>query len=194
MTDSLSTKEKKILLAIARDALGKAVRGEHLSKIDLSALPEKLREDGASFVTLTIDGSLRGCIGALEAYQPLAQDVQEHAVAAGMQDHRFPVVKPVELPQIRIEVSYLTPPSPLVYQTPEALPEKLRPGVDGVILQDGYRRATFLPQVWEQLPDPAQFLSQLCRKMGASADLWRQKMLDVQTYQVQEFHEQETRA
>ena len=193
MTEPLTTKQKQILLAIARDALGKAVRGEHLAKIDLAALPEKLREDGASFVTLTIDGNLRGCIGALEAYQPLALDVQEHAVAAAMQDHRFPVVKPAELPLIQIEVSYLTPPNPLNYEKPESLPEKLRPGVDGVILQDGYRRATFLPQVWEQLPDPVLFLSQLCRKMGASADLWRQKLLDVQTYQVQEFREQETR-
>ncbi len=192
MTKPLTTKEQKILLAIARDALGKAVRGEHLEKTDLAALTEKLCEKGASFVTLTIDGKLRGCIGALEAYQPLALDVQEHAVAAAMQDHRFPVVKPAELPLIRIEISYLTPPKPLPYETPEALLKKLRPGLDGVILRDGYRRATFLPQVWEQLPEPTLFLSQLCQKMGASADLWRQKILDVQTYEVQKFYEQDT--
>ena len=134
-------------------------------------------------------GDLRGCIGALEAYQPLAEDVREHAVAAALNDYRFPPVQVAELNGISLEVSRLTAPVPLEYTSPEDLVAKLRPGVDGVILRDGGRRATFLPQVWEKLPDAENFLANLCHKMGASPDLWRRKHLEVLTYQVEEFHE-----
>jgi AmmeMemoRadiSam system protein A len=189
MTDHLNSTEQDILLKIAREALDASVQGEPLPKINLSALPEPLQANGASFVTLTIEGQLRGCIGALEAYQPLAQDVQEHAVAAALQDYRFPNVRPTELSFINIEVSVLTPRKPLAYKDPQDLIKKLRPGIDGVVLQDGYNQATFLPQVWDQIPNPEQFLSQLCMKMGASSDLWRTKHIQVYTYQVQEFQE-----
>lgn len=189
MTQHLNKPEQEILLTIAREALVNAVHYEPLPEIDLSHLPESLQEDGASFVTLTINERLRGCIGALEAYQPLAKDVQEHAVAAGMQDFRFPNVQPEELPSINIEVSVLTPKSSVSYTDPEDLLNKIDPGVDGVVLQDGFRKATFLPQVWEKIPDPKQFLSQLCLKMGASGDLWRKKPLTVFSYQVEEFSE-----
>ncbi len=189
MTNHLNQAEQGILLRIAREALDSSVRGEPLPAIPLPALPEPLQENGASFVTLTIEGQLRGCIGALEAYQPLALDVQEHAVAAALQDYRFPNVRPTELSFIEIEVSVLTPRSPLAYDSPQDLIQKLRPGIDGVVLQDGFRKATFLPQVWDQISDPEQFLSQLCLKMGANADLWRTKHIQVFTYQVQEFQE-----
>ncbi len=189
MTEPLDSTEQKTLLTIAREALEASVRGEPLPNIDLSTLPEPLQVNGASFVTLTIEGQLRGCIGALEAYQPLAKDVQEHAVAAALQDYRFPNVRPTELSFINIEVSVLTPRSPLEYTDPQDLVKKLRPGIDGVVLQNGYSKATFLPQVWDQIPNPEQFLSQLCLKMGASSDLWRKKHIQVFTYQVQEFHE-----
>ncbi len=189
MTNHLNQAEQGILLRIAREALDSSVRGEPLPAIPLPALPEPLQENGASFVTLTIEGQLRGCIGALEAYQPLALDVQEHAVAAALQDYRFPNVRPTELSFIEIEVSVLTPRSPLAYDSPQDLIQKLRPGIDGVVLQDGFRKATFLPQVWDQISDPERFLSQLCLKMGANADLWRTKHIQVFTYQVQEFQE-----
>ncbi len=189
MSKRINKPEQEILLKIARQALEKAVMGEPLPKINLPLLPPTLQEDGASFVTLTINGRLRGCIGTLEAYQPLAKDVQEHAVAAALQDPRFPMVRPVELPKIQIEISVLSPRVPLQFDDPKDLLEKIRPNVDGVVLQDGLRKATFLPQVWEKLPDPELFLSHLCRKMGSSADLWRKKPLDVYIYQVQEFHE-----
>ncbi len=189
MTDKLNEAEQEILLKIAREALDKSVRGEALPQVDLPALPPALQKEGASFVTLTVGGQLRGCIGALEAYQPLALDVQEHAMAAALQDYRFPNVRPDELASIDIEVSVLTPRSPLDYTGPDDLIAKLRPGVDGVVLQDGFRKATFLPQVWDQLPHPEQFLSQLSLKMGSPADVWRKKPLKVFTYQVQEFHE-----
>ncbi len=189
MTRPLTPSEQNLLLQIARQALENAVRGKPLPELNLNELPEALQELGASFVTLTIDRHLRGCIGALDPYQPLAKDVQEHAVAAGLQDFRFPRVTPDELPRIEIEVSALTPRKPLKYTSPEELATKLRPKVDGVILQDVFKKATFLPQVWEKLPEPVEFLTHLCLKMGSPGDLWRKKHLDVYTYQVQEFHE-----
>lgn len=189
MPEKLTETEKEILLKLARAALEKAVRGENLPPLNLSTLTPDLRSEGASFVTLTIHGQLRGCIGALEPYQPLAADVLEHAVAAALEDTRFPPVTPRELPQIHLEISRLTRPQPLQYNDAKDLLSKLRPGLDGVILRDGYHRATFLPQVWEQLPDKEEFLSHLCQKMGASPSAWRSKHLEVQTYQVEEFHE-----
>jgi AmmeMemoRadiSam system protein A len=189
MSEKLSAEEKLTLLQLAREALESGVRGKSLPAPDPTHLTPLLRAEGAAFVTLTVRGQLRGCIGSLQPYQPLADDVREHAIAAALQDYRFPPVRPDELPRIRIEVSRLTLPQPLAYTDAEDLLAKLRPGIDGVILRDGSRRATFLPQVWEQLPDKAEFLSHLCAKMGAASNLWRHKHLDVQIYQVEEFHE-----
>ncbi len=190
MDAQLTPDEKKQLLRLARQALEAGVRGELPEPLRLEELSPALRQNGASFVTLTRHGQLRGCIGALEAYQPLAQDVQEHAIAAALNDYRFPQVGPLELPDIEIEISRLTPPQPLPYTDADDLLAKLRPGIDGVTLRDSMgRRATFLPQVWRQLPDKAEFLSHLCQKMGASPDAWRGGHLTVHTYQVEEFHE-----
>jgi len=186
---NLTDEEKKILVRLAREALEAAVRKQPAPQLDGQELTRVLQEPGASFVTLTIRGMLRGCVGTLEPYQSLAEDVCEHAVAAGLQDFRFPVVRPEELAQIEIEVSRLTKPQPLQYTTPDSLVEKLRPGVDGVVLRDGLRRATFLPQVWEQLPNPVEFLEHLCTKMGADPKAWKRKKLEVLVYQVEEFHE-----
>ncbi len=189
MDDKLSQSERQTLLQLARQALEHGVRGIDLPPIDETSLTPALRAGGASFVTLTVDGNLRGCIGALEPYQSLADDVREHAVAAALEDYRFPQVQEDELPNIDIEISRLTVPVPLEYITPDDLLAKLRPGVDGVILRDGFRRATFLPQVWEKVPEKAAFLSNLCYKMGASPASWQRKHLEVLIYQVEEFHE-----
>ena len=189
MDDPLTNEEKQTLLRLARSSLESRVRGAEAPRVDLDSVSPRLRADGASFVTLTIDGELRGCIGALEARQPLAADVAEHAVAAALDDPRFAPVRPDELTSIDVEVSRLTAPRDLEYRDPADLITKLRPGVDGVILRDGPRRATFLPQVWEKLPDKAEFLDHLCAKMGARSDAWRTGHLQVQTYQVEEFHE-----
>ncbi len=185
--DKLTPEERAELLRIARQALEDGVLRNHLDPIDLSGLSPVLQADGASFVTLTRKGELRGCIGALEAHQPLAQDVREHAIAAALQDYRFPPVSPEELPEIDIEISRLTPLQALDYGTSEDLLKCLHPGVDGVVLKYAGRRATFLPQVWEKISDPAVFLSYLCQKMGASPDLWQHKKLEVFTYRVEEF-------
>jgi AmmeMemoRadiSam system protein A len=188
-TDCLSEAEKGVLLSLARQALEYAVHGQKLPPLDLKELSPRLQVEGASFVTLTKSGELRGCIGALEPYQPLAQDVREHAIAAALEDYRFPPVQPAELPDITIEVSRLTQPQPLDYASPEDLLAKLRPGLDGVVLRDGWHRATFLPQVWEKVPDPSEFLDHLCYKMGEQPDVWRKRSLEVLIYQVEEFHE-----
>jgi AmmeMemoRadiSam system protein A len=187
--DRLTDVEKDFLLRLARESLTCGVNRFPLPRLDLENLSETLRQPGASFVTLTKHGQLRGCIGALEPYQPLAEDVREHAVAAALEDWRFPNVAPGELTAIHIEVSRLTAPARLEYEKPEDLLTLLRPGVDGVVLRDGSRRATFLPQVWEQIPNTPAFLGQLCQKMGAAPDLWKRKKLDVFVYQVEEFHE-----
>ncbi|HUV15356.1 MAG TPA: AmmeMemoRadiSam system protein A [Pelolinea sp.] len=187
--DSLTSKERKLLLEIARDAIQSAVKKKPFKKIDPNSLPEKLRTDGVSFITLTISGRLRGCIGALEAFQPLAVDVQEHAAAAATEDYRFPPVSEEELPLLEIEISRLTPTAKIAFDSPNDLLNKIRPGVDGVVIKDGMRRATFLPQVWEKVSTPDEFFAHLCIKMGAHPDLWREKNLDVFTYQVEKFKE-----
>lgn len=189
----LTSEEQQILLKIARQSLVASVHRRSLLPLELASLPARLQELGATFVTLTIAGQLRGCIGALEAQLPLAEDVREHAIAAALHDFRFNPVQPEELAHIEIEISRLTAPAPLQYNGPQDLIARLRPGVDGVVLRDGLRKSTFLPQVWEKLPDPAEFLSHLCQKMGAPADLWQHKPLEVSIYQVEEFHERARR-
>ena len=182
----LSPEECSILIKQARRAIGDVVCTGQFQHLDLDAYPESLREPGATFVTLTRRRKLRGCVGTLEAILPLIEDVCEHAAAAAVRDYRFPPVRPEELPEIEIEISRLTQPQPLDYRCPEDLLALLRPGIDGVILHDGFARATFLPQVWEKLPDPISFLSYLCQKMGSEPLLWQAKKLQVFTYQVEE--------
>jgi AmmeMemoRadiSam system protein A len=185
----LSQEERTQLLTLARQSITDCVQGNKYSNPNLEAIHPGLREFGSTFVTLTIGGELRGCIGGLEAKKSLAEDVVEHAIAAAMHDYRFPPLSIEELNDVEIEISRLTPPEPLSYKDPEDLLSKLRPGIDGVILQSGMRRATFLPQVWDKITDPAEFLDYLCSKMGASTDLWRRKKVEILIYQVEEFHE-----
>jgi uncharacterized protein len=187
--DALSEEEKRNLLHVARESLELGIRGEKLPPLNPGSLTPRLRESGASFITLTIQGNLRGCIGALEPYQSLAEDVREHTLAAAREDPRFPPVTPKELDKIEIEISRLTPPEKLEYSDSQDLLARLRPNVDGVIVRDGFRRATFLPQVWEKIPGKADFLDNLCMKMGVAPNTWQQRHLDVLIYQVEEFHE-----
>ena len=189
LTDQLTIEEKRTLLELARDALEEGVGGQPLSPLDFNTLSSRLIEPGATFVTLTINHELRGCIGALEATLALAEDVRVHAVAAALDDYRFPAVREEEVSKIKIEISRLTPPKLLSFDNPEKLLEQIRPGLDGVVLQQGDRRATFLPQVWEKVPEVKVFLSMLCRKMGVPSDQWRSTKLQVFTYQVEEFQE-----
>ena len=185
----LTAEEREMLLKFARASVTAAVSRMPFPAPEAEQLTPAIRELGASFVTLTCQDELRGCIGTLEAYQPLALDVIEHAAAAASEDYRFSPVQLREVPKLQIEISRLTPPQSLSYSKPGELSGLLRPSIDGVILRDGVRLATFLPQVWEKLPDPAAFLSHLCDKMGIPSDMWRRKLFTVSTYQVEEFHD-----
>jgi uncharacterized protein len=189
MQQNVNEEDRQILLELARRSLECASRQRPLPSIKLEEYSNALQQNSASFVTLTIQGALRGCIGTLEAYQPLVKDVISHAASATVEDYRFHPVSPNEVQQISIEISVLTSPVKMTYLTTAELLSQLIPGETGVILKDGRRRATFLPQVWDQLPDKQEFLSHICNKMGAPNNLWKLKNLEVFTYQVEEFHE-----
>jgi len=189
LTPPLDDPERRALLRLARQSLQAAARGQPPPAVDAAALPPRLLQPGACFVTLTVHDGLRGCIGGLEPQAALYLEVQQRAAQAARHDYRFPPVAPDELPQIEVEVSVLTPPQPLPYASPDDLLARLQPGVDGVILRYGQHRATFLPQVWERAPEPAVFLSMLCDKLGARRDLWRRERIEVQTYRVEMFTE-----
>ena len=188
--EKLSSEDKRFLLDLARRSIIAAIHKQPLPQLDFDHLSPILTARGSAFVTLTRkNGELRGCIGSLEPTQSLVENVQANAVAAALEDYRFLPVKIEEMDHIVIEISRLTVPEPLPYEHPNELIQKIRPGIDGIVLKDGFRRATFLPQVWEKIPDPHLFLDQLCLKMGAPADLWQHKILTVLVYQVEEFHE-----
>ncbi len=185
----IDNEDRQILLELARRSIEMATRNRKLPHINLDDYSPRLKADGASFVTLTKLGNLRGCIGTLQAYQALVLDVVEHAAAAATEDFRFHPVSPDEIPGIAIEISVLSEPLKMIYHSTEEMLSRLIPGVSGVILKDGRARATFLPQVWDQLPDKSEFLSHLCSKMGAPSNLWKTKNLEVFTYQVEEFRD-----
>ena len=148
--------------------------------------PAWLDEPAATFVTLTLHGKLRGCIGSLEAHRSLYDDVTHNARAAAFGDPRFPPLAKDELSAVRIEVSVLTAPQPLQFSNEEEVLRRLRPGIDGVIFEYGRRRATLLPQVWEQLPDPRVFMAHLKQKAGLPAD-FRADGIRLAVYQVEKF-------
>lgn len=148
--------------------------------------PPWLEEPAATFVTLTLHGELRGCIGSLEAHQSLYDDVTRNARAAAFRDPRFPPLAAGELPALGIEISVLTPPQPLRFTSEADALRRLRPGIDGVILQHGRRRATLLPQVWEQCPDPRDFMAHLKLKAGLPAD-FKAEGVRLSVYQVEHF-------
>ncbi len=188
-TPTLTPEERQYLLTLARATIAEATGRKPTGK--RPPVPPRLKEPGAAFVTLhTRAGELRGCIGSLVAHRPLVEDVRENALAAAFHDPRFPPVSAAELDNIVIEISVLTPPQPLDFDGPDDLIRKLRPNVDGVIIERGWHRATFLPQVWEQLPEPEEFLAHLCYKAGLPVNAWRWPDLKVSIYQVEEFAEE----
>lgn len=186
---TLAAEERSTLLRLARQAVAQAAAGKPGPALRLEDLPESLRAPRATFVTLTSSGELRGCIGALQASLPLAEDVVVHARAAATEDFRFYPLRPEETPGIEIEISILSDPAPLEYHDAFDLMAKLRPGIDGVILSSGLHRATFLPQVWEKVQQPHQFLDMLCEKAGLPRRAWRTGHPDILIYQVESFQE-----
>jgi AmmeMemoRadiSam system protein B/AmmeMemoRadiSam system protein A len=186
-------KQGQLLVKLARQTIMKELTGKASEAWADSTIPD-LQADGfqancGTFVTLKIHGKLRGCIGNLTANESVLEGIKRNAVNAAFNDPRFSPLTAAELDQTEIEVSILTEPFPLEYRDGQDLLGKLRVNVDGVIIRKGHRSATFLPQVWEQLPRPEDFLSHLCMKAGISSDAWKGSGLEVLTYQVQYFEE-----
>lgn len=177
----------RALLAASRHSIAACL------DVDVPTAPfhPALDEPGATFVTLTCGGGLRGCIGTLEAHRALGDDVRHNALGAAFRDPRFTPLTLREWAQVRIEVSLLGPIEPMEYGDEADLLAQLRPGTDGVVLAYGERRSTFLPQVWESLPEPSAFLGYLKRKAGLPADFWH-AALRVARYEVFKWKEAET--
>ena len=183
---TLSPADRATLLDVARASIQHGLRHRQALAVNPGDYPETLRPLRATFVTLEIGGQLRGCIGALTAYQPLVQDVAAHAYAAAFEDPRFAELRPDELPKLEIFISVLSPPEPMQFSSEEDLLKQVRPGVDGLILEFRHYRATFLPAVWESLPDPYVFLAQLKHKAGLPLDFWSPE-LRVERYMTEYF-------
>ena len=176
------------LLRLARETIGFRLGTTEI--IDQAGLDgDSLKNSNGTFVTIKKQGKLRGCIGNLEPSGTILESVRRNALSAAFNDYRFSPLQVDELAEITIDISILTLPARLSYQNGNDLIDKLQPGIDGVILQSGKARATFLPQVWEQLPDPVQFLEHLCIKAGLSRTAWREHHPDIWIYQVQCFEE-----
>ena len=162
------TEQGTTLLALARGAIAEQLGLGYPPKTE----GDWLEEPGATFVTLTRHEQLRGCIGSLEPRRQLREDVRANAVAAAFRDPRFPPLTSGEFVDTHVEVSLLSPQSPLTFESEADALAQLRPGIDGVVLEYGMRRGTFLPQVWEQLPRPEHFLAHLKAKAGLPTDFW----------------------
>ncbi|BBO20811.1 conserved hypothetical protein [Candidatus Desulfobacillus denitrificans] len=173
-----------MLLAHARNAIAERF-GRHGGATHRHAA---LDQPGASFVTLTRQGDLRGCIGSLEAHRPLGLDVRENALAAAFRDPRFAPLAVEEFEHTRVEVSLLTPAMAISFRDEADFMAQLRPGVDGIVFQYGRHRSTFLPQVWESLPEPQQFMQQLKRKAGLPPNFWHEAV-SIARYEVTKWKE-----
>ncbi|VAW70806.1 COG2078: Uncharacterized ACR [hydrothermal vent metagenome] len=168
----ISENEQQILLNTARESIAYGLQHQTALPVNTEEYSARLQTAAATFVTLNINGQLRGCIGTLEAYQPLINDVAEHAYDAAFRDSRFTALKKDELELLEIHISLLTPSEPIIFTSEADLIRQLQPGIDGLILQDNSHRGTFLPSVWEQLPEPAVFLEQLKLKAGLNRNDW----------------------
>ncbi len=187
----LSRDQGALLVRLARQTIMAALQNGPSDVSDEAGLPETpvFAQRRGNFVTLEARGRLRGCIGNLVSDEPLHTSVPRNALKAAFRDPRFPPLVPDELETLSVSVSVLSAPVRLRYHDADDLLERIVPYRDGVILQQGTARATFLPQVWEQLPEPEVFLSALCRKAGLQPDSWRRETLVVHTYRAQSFDE-----
>lgn len=182
----LSNEDKETLHAIARASVKSGLEHDCPLTVDPNDYPAHLRDNKATFVTLKINDELRGCIGTLQAQQPLVMDVAEHAYAAAFRDPRFGPLTEKEFPQLQYHISILGETESLEFNSEEDLLHQLRPGIDGLVLSDGFHKGTFLPSVWESLPTPGEFLRHLKLKAGLPADYWSGS-IKVERYGVEEF-------
>ncbi len=169
---SLSKEHQQRLVELAKNSIRQGLQSGKPLKINAADFPDELIERRATFVTLLKNKQLRGCIGVLEAIRPLAEDIAENAFSAAFKDPRFPKLAADEFNDLEIHLSLLTPAEPISFTNEQELLSQLKPGIDGLILQDGKRRGTFLPSVWVSLPVPEQFLRHLKQKAGLAPDYW----------------------
>lgn len=184
--------QQTYLLTLARRALAYYFKTKNRLEVDELEVDDIYKQKRGTFVTLTKNGELRGCIGHIEPVQEIYKDIIDNALSAGLEDNRFVPVQSEELNDLKIEISILTKPVELIYNSSEDLLNKLRPMVDGVIIEKGNRGATYLPQVWEGWEGEnvkAEFLSSLCGKAGLPSGEWKTGDLKVFTYQAEVFCE-----
>ena len=182
----LTEAERETLLDIARHSIAYGLQHGLVATVTVADYSPALQEIKATFVTLHIHDELRGCIGTLQAYRPLVEDVAENAFAAAFRDPRFPKLTKIEYERLQYHISILSTPEPVKFKNEQDLIAQLRPGIDGLVLEDGHYRGTFLPQVWESLPEPNNFFRHLKHKAGLPPDYWS-TTLKVQRYTVEEF-------
>jgi AmmeMemoRadiSam system protein A len=185
----LSVDDQNILMDIARQSIAYGIEYNRAMPVEPGKFSAALQQDGASFVTLHLNQQLRGCIGSLQAYRPLIKDVSENAFAAAFRDPRFTPLKAPESDNLAIHLSILTPAEPIFFSSEQELLKKIEPGVDGLILEDNTHRGTFLPSVWESLPEPALFLAHLKQKAGLPVNYWSDS-IKISRYQTQSFGEE----
>jgi AmmeMemoRadiSam system protein A len=185
---TITDEDRSALLKLARSSI-EAKLIKEVKVIRPEKKTSALEENRGCFVTLHKNGALRGCIGTIEAIKPLVNSVEENALNAAFRDPRFASLEEEELKYINIEISVLTVPQELSFKDKDDLKRKIKKGVHGIILSSGWHKATFLPQVWEQLPDVENFLEHLCIKAGIKKDCWKNRTTRVQTYETEFFSE-----
>lgn len=180
-------KEDQIfLLRTARETLKAAFTDRKFQPVNSQ---KSLQIKAATFVTLTKNGQLRGCIGALKIFEPILDNIIRNTLSAAFNDDRFPPLEENELNEVKIEISILSPASIIKYGNADNLLENITDSVDGIIIEYKNQSATFLPQVWEEIKNKADFLSALCQKAGLPEDCWQSAKLKVSKYQVEKFSE-----
>ncbi|MEQ8443239.1 MAG: AmmeMemoRadiSam system protein A [Alphaproteobacteria bacterium] len=170
--EQIAERHGDMMLDLVKRTLAHSLVKGAAPAVSLDTFPPELRENGATFITIEKDHKLRGCIGSLQAHRPLIQDLVENAYRAGFKDPRFPPLTREEMPRISWSISLLSEPRQMLFTGEADLLSQLKPGVDGLIIQDKGKRSTFLPQVWEQIPDPVQFLARLKQKAGLAPNHW----------------------
>lgn len=184
----IQREDQEVLLKLARSAIESELRKEvNVERPEI--LKPVMKEKRGCFVTLHKNGALRGCIGTIEPVKPMVSCVEENALNAAFCDPRFPPLSEEELKNINIEISVLSVPVQLVFDDAEDLKKKIKPGIHGVILSCGWHKATFLPQVWNQLPNFESFFEHLCIKAGMEKDCWKSKETKIQSYEAMFFSE-----
>lgn len=177
-----SAEERTAITDLARQSIAYGLKSHRPLQVDTKELPSCFNQPAAAFITLQKDHKLRGCIGSLEAHQTLGQEIADNAYSAAFRDSRFMPLSPEELDKLEIHVSILSSPQPMTFSSEANLLRQLVPGEDGLIIEDRGRRGTFLPSVWESLPDPGDFLRHLKQKAGLPANYWSD------TLQVSRYH------